>query len=64
MSMQGDPAASMGVTPGTPGGDETVDDAMQDGALDGSETELPAEGDEAAGIAADGGGETASGDAR
>ena len=29
MSMQGDPAASMGVTPGTPGGDETVEDAMQ-----------------------------------
>jgi hypothetical protein len=64
MSMQGDPAASLGVTPGTPGGDETLDDAMQDGAVDGSDTELPAEGDEAAGIAADGSGAAADEDAR
>jgi hypothetical protein len=39
MSMQGDPAASLGVTPGTPAGDETLEDAMQDGDGDGDDPE-------------------------
>lgn len=54
MSMQGDPAASMGVTPGTPTGEETLADEMLDGAADGSDTEVP---DELAGYADDGAGD-------
>lgn len=57
MSMQGDPAASMGVTPGTPDGDQTLSDEMLDGAADGSDTEVPEESDELAGFADDGAGQ-------
>lgn len=57
MSMQGDPAASMGVTPGTPTGEETLADEMLDGAADGSDTEVPDASDELAGYADDGAGD-------
>lgn len=58
MSMQGDPAASMGAATS-----EEIDELM-DGAADGADTELPDEGDEAAGVAEDGTGVTADEDAR
>lgn len=60
MSMQGDPSAGIGGMPPTP--DQI--DKLLDGAADGSDTELPQEGDEAAGIAADGTGTVADEDAR
>ena len=58
MSMQGDPAAGMGAATS----DET--DELMDGAADGADTELPDGSDEAAGIADDGTGVAADGDAR
>lgn len=38
MSMQGDPAASMGVTPGVPGTSDEIDGVM-DGGADGKDPE-------------------------